>query len=163
MKFQVLFALLTFGIFASCSSNRATAIPTVVTDLSTAMNNRDQQAFTRVLWNGAADYNSIQSGATQVSNLVQSGSYNYKYYFSNVDVPTTTAPITVGVDCVRITYLGTNFVSISNYARSTGSAKFEFVNAGTGFTEDWKVSKIYLPGSDTPVVKVPGFLKFTGP
>lgn len=157
-----LFFALAALILVGCTSSRTTAIPTLLVDLSTALNNKDQDAFKRLIWTGAADYNTIQAGTTQVSNLVTSGSYTYKYYFSNADIPTTTPPLTVKVDCVVASYSGTQFITNTSYSASSEAAKFEVVNASTSFTEDWKISKIYLPGKTDPVIKAPGFIVFTG-
>lgn len=159
--FAITLVSLSLG-FLGCTSSRSTAIPTLLNDLSAALNAKDQDAFKRLIWTGAADYGTVQSGATQVSNLVTSGIYTYKYFFSNANIPTTTPPLTVKVDCVVASYSGTQFITNTLYSGSSESAKFEIVNASTSFTEDWKLSKIYLPGKTDPVIKAPGFIIFTG-
>jgi len=162
---RILPLALAFAAFWSCSS-RSTAIPTALTDLSTALNTRDQEAFKKLIWTGAADYTAIQNDTITVSNLVTAGSYRYKYYFSNASYPAAgNSPVTARVECTVESYVGDALIATQTFpASDTGSAKFEFANGSTlFFMEDWKFSKIWLPRYGDPLVKMPGFIQFVKP
>jgi hypothetical protein len=162
---RILPLALALAAFWSCSS-RSTAIPTALESLSTALNTADQAAFKKLIWTSAADYTAIQNDTVNVSNLVFFGSYRYKYYFSNASVPSSgNSPLSVKVECTVESYLSDTLISSKTYSvNDSSTAKFEFANGSTiFFLEDWKYSKIWLPGFADPLVKLPRFFEFVKP
>lgn len=142
-------AILASLFIVSCS-NRATTIPTIISNLQTAMSNQSLSDFKKDIWSSAADKTLMDSGTFSMSNLVYSAGIKYNYVFGSLTIPETGKEITVKATSTKITP-----------GNTTGEAKFEMIDVSAiPFTEDWKIKKIYLPGVTDPVVKVPDFIQF---
>lgn len=141
--------VLSFLFVTSCST-RKTDIPSIISNIQTAMSNQDLSAFKKDIWADAADKKLMDAGTFSMSNLVYIAGQKYNYVFTtgSASIPETGADIAVTVP------------TTVTPGSTSGNSTFQMINISTlPFTETWKIKKITLIGVTTPVVSLPKFIE----
>ena len=164
MKIQVLLIAGAVAVFASCSQV-STQVPDRAAKAIQALNNNDLATMKTLVSVDASDKTLIDAGSYNLASLTTVGSNQFIYSATSWSVGTVSgSAVTATANGVSYVLKPTNAGSTAGTTSTTpsGDLKIDFINAGTLLADDWKVRRIYLPGNTTAVLKVPGFIQFTG-